>query len=74
MKLSIRFKDPDLIGEYLDAKFPPHAGEDERTARQETAMRKHADLYFEFGDYGGMQIDTETGEGRLLKRTEWERL
>lgn len=70
MKLRVKFKDPDLIGEYLDQAVPGDYDDPKVEAARDKLSRK----YFEFGDYGGIEIDTEKGTGRLLTVKEWGRL
>ena len=70
MKLIIRFKDPDLIGEYIDA-MAPCADEYQPTAKEEKSREKLSDKFFEWGDYGCVEIDTVEGTGRLVPRKEW---
>lgn len=72
MKLKIRFRDPDLINEYLCKKFPMPKN---ATEKQEDAVdRKRealCDKLFEFGDYGCVEIDTVAGTGRLVPVKQW---
>jgi hypothetical protein len=68
MKLRITFKNPDLISEYIDSVVPY-----EDSAKCDRAREKVADKFFEFGDYGAVEIDTEAGTGRLVPIKEWAR-
>ena len=70
MKLTIRFKNPGLIGDYLCDQVP-FADDYEPTAKEEKAREKLADKFFEYGDYGCVEIDTDEGTGRLVPRKEW---
>lgn len=68
MKLQVKFKDPDLISEYIDSVVPY-----KDSAACDAKRKKVADKYFEFGDYGALEVDTETGLGRLVPIKEWSR-
>lgn len=68
MKLRIKFKDPDLISYYLCAECGN--GDDAKTDQK---REKLADKFFEFGDYGAVEIDTANGTGRLVPIKEWGR-
>jgi hypothetical protein len=69
VKLKIKFKDPDMIGDYINSAVPG----DYEDPKVEAAREKIADKYFEWGDYGAVEVDTETGEGRLVPIKEWGR-
>lgn len=66
----IQFKDPDLIWELTNAKHPMPADEDDITPRMEREREEFSDLYFEYGDYGWIEIDSETLACRLLTKQE----
>jgi hypothetical protein len=70
MKIKIQFKDPDAIDDMINARFP--LPEDDITPRMEKDRDAFSDEYFEFGDYGMIEIDTATMAARLLPRAEWE--
>ena len=70
MKLTIRFKDPDLIYDYICAQAP-FVDRYKPTAKEEKARAKLAEEFFEFGDYGCVEIDTVKGTGRLVPRKKW---
>jgi hypothetical protein len=72
MKVRIQFKDPDIIFEIVRAKHPYPADEDDVTPRMERDREAFAEKYFEYGDYGMIEIDTETLTGRVLPRKEWK--
>lgn len=72
MKHQIRFKDPDLIYELINAKHPLPDNEDDITPRMEKEREDYSEQFFEWGDYGRIEIDSETLACRLLPRKEWE--
>lgn len=72
MKMKIRFKDPDAIYDFLNAKHPLPDDEDDITPRMEKEREDFSDQYFEYGDYGCIEIDSDTMTGRLLPRKEWK--
>ena len=72
MKLKIQFKDPDVIHAIINAKHPLPKDEDDITPRMEKAREAFSNEYFEYGDYGCIEIDTETLAARLLPRSEWK--
>lgn len=72
MKIVIQFKDPDAIYEILNGKHPLPDDEDEITPKMEEQRDDFCDKYFEYGDYGRIEIDTKTLAARLLPRDEWE--
>lgn len=63
----IQFKDPDLIGEIVCAHCPG----DPEDPKVENAREQFSDKYFEWGDYGRVEIDLATLTGRLLPKKEW---
>lgn len=72
MKLKIRFKNPDLIHEYLCKEVPMPKNATEK--QEEDVDRKRGalcDKLFEFGDYGCVEIDTVAGTGRLVPIKQW---
>lgn len=71
MKHQIQFKDPDLIYELINAKHPLPDDEGDITPNMEKAREDFSDEYFEYGDYGCIEIDAETLACRLLPRKEW---
>ena len=72
MKVRINFKDPDAIYEILNAKHPLPDNEEDITPRMEKQRDEFCDKFFEYGDYGRIEIDTETMTGRLVPRKEWK--
>lgn len=72
MKVTILFKDPDAIYEIINGKHPLPDDEADITPRMEQAQENFSDQYFEYGDYGCIEIDTETMACRLLPRDEWK--
>ena len=72
MKHQIQFKDPDLIYDLINAKHPLPEDEDDITPRLEKQREDFSEKYFEYGDYGVFEIDSETLTGRLLPRKEWK--
>jgi hypothetical protein len=72
MKLEIQFKDPDAIYEIINAKHPLPDDEDDITPRMEKEREAFSEEYFEYGDYGRFEIDTDTMTARLLPRSEWK--
>ena len=70
MKLTIHFKDPDLIWDYLCDQVP-FADEHEPTAKEEKAREKLAKQFFESGDCGCVEIDTVEGTSRLVPWKKW---
>lgn len=71
-KHQIQFKDPDLIYDLINAKHPLPADEDDITPRLEKQRDAFSEEYFEYGDYGRLEIDSETLTARLLPRSEWK--
>lgn len=67
----IQFKDPDLIYEILNAQHPLPEDEDEITPKMEKAREAFSDKYFEYGDYGFLEINPRTLECRLIPRKEY---
>lgn len=63
----VRFKDPDLLYELAASRHP--GGYDD--PKVEKARSKFYDQYTEFGDYGCIEIDPATMQGRLLPVKEW---
>lgn len=72
MKHQIKFKDPDLIWNLINAKHPMPDNEDDWTPRLEKQRDKFSDTYFEYGDYGRIEIDALTLSCRLLPKKEWK--
>jgi hypothetical protein len=72
MKVIIQFKDPDAIWEIVSAKHPFPDDEGNVTPNQIKARDNFSDEYFEYGDYGNIEIDTDTMTARLLPRKEWK--
>lgn len=72
MKVQIQFKDPDTIFEIINGKHPLPDDEDDITPRMEKDRETFSGEYFEFGDYGRFEIDTETMAARLVPRSEWQ--
>ena len=72
MKARIQFKDPDVIWEIVNAKHPLPDDEDDITPNMEKAQEEFSQKYFEYGDFGRIEIDTETMAARLLPRSEWK--
>jgi hypothetical protein len=61
-KVIIKFKDPDVAHEITRGAHPV----------SEIAREKFSQKYFEWGEYGRIQIDTKTLAARLLPRSEWK--
>lgn len=72
MKVIIQFKDPDAIYDIINGKHPLPDNADDITPRMEKEREAFSDEYFEYGDYGNIEIDTETMGARLLPRSEWK--
>lgn len=72
MKIQINFKDPDAIYEILEGAHPLPDDENDITPRMEKARDDFCAKYFEYGDYGRIEIDTKTLAARLLPRKEWK--
>lgn len=72
MKIKLRFKDPDVIFEIVNAKHPLPADEGDITPNMEAARDNFSDAYFEYGDYGCLEIDTDTMSARILPRKDWK--
>ena len=72
MKITIQFKDPDAIYSIINAKHPLPEDEGDITPNMEAARENFSDAYFEYGDYGVFEIDTDTMSARLLPRKEWK--
>jgi hypothetical protein len=72
VKVKIQFKDPDAIYDVINAKHPLPDDEDDITPRMEKEREAFSDEYFEYGDYGCIELDTDTMTARLLPRTEWK--
>lgn len=66
----IQFKDPDLIFELINARHPFPEDDGDITPNMERKREEFSDLYFEYGDYGWIEIDAETLACRLLTRKE----
>jgi len=73
MKIKLQFKDPDAIFEILNAKHPLPDDEDDITPRMEKQRDDFSREYFEYGDYGMIEIDTDTMTARVLPRKEWKK-
>jgi hypothetical protein len=73
MKFQIQFKDPDAIYEIVRAKHPFPDDEDDVTPRMEKDREAFEEEFFEYGDYGRFEIDTETMACRLVPRSEWSK-
>lgn len=71
-KIQIQFKSPDDIYEIIQAKHPYPEDDDDITPRMEKDRKAFGDKYFEYGDYGRIEIDAETLACRLLPRKEWK--
>jgi hypothetical protein len=72
MKVKIQFKNPDAIFEIVTARHAMPDDEDDITPRMEKARDDFMDEYFEYGDYGVIEVDTDTMAARLLPRREWK--
>ena len=66
----IQFKDPDLIFDLVNAKFPLPDDEGDITPNMERQREEFSDQYFEYGDYGFIEIDADTLACRLLTKAE----
>ena len=71
-KHKVQFKDPDLIWEIASSRHPMPDDEDDITPRMEREREEFLAEYFEYGDYGMVEIDAQTLECRLLPRKEWK--
>jgi len=71
-KIQIQFKAPDAIWEIINAKHPLPDDEDDITPRMEKEREAFSDEYFEFGDYGMVEIDAVTMECKLIPRKDWK--
>lgn len=58
----IKFKDPDVAHEIIRAQHP----------RSESKREEFSHTYFEFGEYGQIEIDTKTLAARLLPVDDWK--
>jgi hypothetical protein len=72
MKVFIQFKDPDAIFEILNGKHPFPDDPDNISPKLEQKREDFCEEYFEYGDYGQIEIDTETLAVRVLPRKEWK--
>lgn len=70
--IRIQFKDPDAIYEIAEARHPFPEDEADITPRMERERDSFLDEYFEYGDYGMVEIDPKTMTCRLLPRKEWK--
>jgi hypothetical protein len=70
-KIQIQFKDPDAIWEIVNSKHPFPEDEDDITPRMAKQREDFSREYFEYGDYGVIEIDPATMECKLLPRREW---
>ena len=66
----IQFKDPDLIYELINAKHPLPLDEGDITLNMERQREEFSETYFEYGDYGFIEIDAQTLDCRLLTLAE----
>ena len=71
MKIQLSFKNPDAIYEITNGKHPLPDDSDDITPRLEKAREVFQDKFFEYGDYGVIEVDTETMACRLLPKKEW---
>jgi hypothetical protein len=71
MKIHIQFKDPDAISDIIDDRLPYPDDAGDITPNMEIAREKFSSNYFEYWDYGVIEIDSKTLECRLLPRKEW---
>lgn len=72
MKIQIRFKDPDAIYEITNGQHPLPSDADDITPRLGKAREDFDDKFFEYGDYGVIEIDTKTMACRLMPKKEWK--
>lgn len=72
MKIQVQVKDPDGIHEIINARHPMPDDEADISPRMEAEQEQFADLYFEYGDYMKLEIDTDTMTARILPRNEWK--
>lgn len=70
--IRIQFKDPDAIYYVINARHPLPDDEDDITPRMEKEREEFSDQYFEYGDYGMIEIEPTTMAVRLLPRSEWK--
>ena len=71
-KIQIQFKNPDAIYEITNARHPLPEDEDDITPRMEKEREAFGDEYFEYGDYGVIEIDAASMACRLVPRKEWK--
>lgn len=71
MKVRIQFKDPDAIYEIVNGQHPLPDDEDDISPRMEKLRDEFMEQFFEYGDYGLIEIDTDTMAARLVPRAEW---
>lgn len=71
-KIQIKFKDPDVIYDITNARHPRPDDEDDITPRMEKERAEFESKYFEYGDYGVIEIDPDTIACRLVPRKEWK--
>jgi hypothetical protein len=71
-KIQIQFKDPDAIWEIINAKHPLPDDEDDVTPRMEKEREAFSSEFFEYGDYGVVEIDAATMECKILPRKDWK--
>jgi hypothetical protein len=71
-KIQIQFKNPDAIWEIINAKHPLPDDEDDVTPRMEKEREKFSSEFFEYGDYGVIEIDPVTMECKILPRKDWK--
>jgi hypothetical protein len=71
-KIQIQFKNPDAIWEIINAKHPLPDDEDDVTPRMEKEREEFSSEFFEYGDYGVIEIDPVTMECKILPRKDWK--
>jgi hypothetical protein len=72
MTIKIRFKNPDAICDILNARHPLPDDEADITLKMEQEREDFVDEYFEYGDYGCIEVDPATMTARLLPVREWK--
>lgn len=67
--MRIQFKDPDTIYDIIKCRFPKD--DEDMTPKELMKREKFLEDYFEFGDYGMIDIDPTSLKGYLLPKSEW---
>ena len=70
--IQIQFKSPDDIFDIINMRHPFPDDEGDITPNMEKAREDFSKNYFEYGDYGMIEIDPATLECRLLPQKDWK--